>query len=372
MQAKVDTKALHKILSVLVKGVPSKSPIPILDNFLVEVKGSMLYITAFDLENRITAEVSTISMSGKDVAFAVPAKLFTTLLSTMPEGEMTIEYNKDDVTMSCQWGNGSSTLPVFDSMDFPEMAFDDKTAKNVTFAQSFLQSTLSKTCTAVGEDDKLRAVLSGIFFDVNAAGSNFVASDRQMLVCIESPVTGDLNFILPGKSATVIKTLLAKSGDVLIKYDGKTTVFEFGQYKVQSNTIDAKYPDYKKVIPTNNPHVMVIERESLCAAIRRVMVCANATSKMIRFKMSFNEVEITGEDLMYGVTAKETLQCEYDGNDLEIGFKAPAFHTLLANMESKTVEIKFLESNRATLIIPTAEEAKNEPIKSVIMPIMVS
>lgn len=372
MQATIDTKALHKILSVLVKGVPSKTPIPILENFLIETKEGVVYVTSFDLENRLTAVVNTIMISGDDISFAVPAKILTTLLSTMPEGEMTIEHNAGENTMSCTWGNGSSVLPVFDSIDFPQSNFTEQNAKSVTFAQSFMRSAISKTSTAVGDDDKLRNVLSGILFDVKSNGSNFVASDRQMLVCIDSPVVGDLKFILPNKSASIIKALLEKNGDVTVKYDGSSAVFEFGQYQITSVTINAKYPDYRKVIPANNPHVMVVEREKLCAAVRRVMVCANSTSKMIRFKMSFNEAEITGEDLMFGITAKETLPCEYDGQDMEIGFKAPALHTLLDNMESKSVEIKFMESNRATLIVPSAEDAKDEPIVSVIMPMMIS
>lgn len=372
MQATFDTKALYKILSVLLKGVPQKSPIPILDNFLFEAKEGMVFITSFDLENRITATVNTIMIQGDDTAFAVPAKIFTTLLATLPEGEMTIQHTLGDNTLTCQWGNGSSVLPVFDSIDFPQLAFDETNAKCVSFAQSFLRSAMSKTCTAVGDEDKLRSVLAGILFDIRNDASNFVASDRQVLVCIDSPVTGDMKFILPSKCASIIKTLFEKSGDVKVKYDGKTVNFEFGQYHINAKTIDAKYPNYTKIISVNNPHTMIVERESLCAAVRRVMVCANSSSKMIRFKMSFNEAEITGEDLMYGVTAKETIICDYDGDDLEIGFKAPALHTLLANMESKTVEIRFLESNKPTIITPSPEDAKDEPIKSVIMPMVIS
>ena len=366
MELTVDTKALHKVLSVLIKGVPNKPVLPILDNFLVSVLDGKMMIMSFDNEISLYAEIQPKEVNGS-AQIAIPAKLMTTLVSAMPDGELKIIYVDGASNIQFDWQSGNSTLPVFDAKDFPLRIMASSIESSICYSQAFLKSALAKTCTIILENEN-RPAISGVFFDVRKDGSSIVGSDGGMLVCVDSPVTGDMKMIVPLRAANLIKSMLEKSGDVKIVTDGKVAEFDFGKYLVQTLLIGAKYPNYRNVIPLQNPYVLCANRELLDAAIKRVMICADKASMMIRLKLSYNEVQLIGEDLGFQYTANETLACEYDGEDLEIGFKAPAIHALISNLECSDVEIKFKASNQATLIVPAGDQIKDETVNSVIMP----
>ena len=366
MELTVNTKALHKILSVLIKGVPNKPILPILDNFLIKVFDGKMFILSFDNELSLTAEIQPKEVKGT-AEMAIPAKMMAHLVSAMPDGELKIIYTDGSNNVQLDWQSGNSVLPIFDAQDFPVPIMTSSVINQAFFSQVFLKSALTKTSSIINENEK-RSAISGVYFDIRKDGSSIVGSDGGMLVCVDSPVVGDMKMIVPLKAANLIKSMLDKSGDVRIICDGKVAEFDFGIFSVKTLIIGAKYPDYRKVIPAQNPYVLCANRELIDAAIKRVMICADKASMMIRLKLSFNEVQLIGEDLGFQYTANETLACEYDGEDLEIGFKAPAIHALISNLESKDVEIKFKASNQATLIVPAGDQIKDETVNSVIMP----
>lgn len=368
MDLKVNTKALHKVLSVLIKGVPNKSLLPILDNFLLKVSNGDAVLMAFDGEIMLTAKINALEIKG-DASFAIPAKLLTTLVSAMTDGELCLSYNSGEPSLICNWDNGNSTLPVFNSEDFPEPKVP-VTDSQISFNQAFLKSALAKTCATVTENEN-RPAISGINFDVRKDGSTIAGTDGGVLVCVDAPVTGDRNFIIPLKAANILKSMLDKNSTVTVQSDGKTALFDLGQFSMNTLVINKKYPDYKKVIPQQNPYSLCVKREKLEDAIKRVMICADKGSMMIKVKLSYNEMQLIGEDLAFQYVANETLSCEYDGEDMEVGFKAPSLLLLVSNMECDDVEIKFQASNKATLVVPAGDQIKDEPVTSVIMPMVV-
>lgn len=366
MESKIDTKSFCKTLAVLIKAVPSKSPLPILDNFLVVVKNGSMLITASDMEIAVTAQIPLISCSG-DASFAVPAKILTDLAGKITEGELIMAHTPGEFTVECRWENGKSVLPVFEASDFPERKTAEEAAEAVSFSQSFLKDALSKTVQIV-EPDGVRPAMTAVYFHVRDNGTSIVASDSHVLTCVDCLSTGTMPFLLPAKAAIMIKGMLEKDGDIKVIHDGKNAEFTFGPYTLTTALVNAKYPDYTKVIPMSNPNVLTVSKELLTAVIKRMLTCTNKASKRIRVKLSYNEATISGEDLGFSISATENMPCEYDGDDMEIGFNGVALLKLLESINSEHVEIHFLTSKNATLITPPTDERKDEPVRCVIMP----
>lgn len=375
MEIKLDSKLLHESLKSLMKAVPSKSSLPILDNFLFRIvksnEGELIEITSFDLETLISVQLPTLSVVGPTCEMAIPAKLFTQLFATLPQGEVTLTHDPSENTVKCSWESGKSIFPTFNPEDFPRPSEIDENCKEVTFTRDFLRRALNKTIIAVSTatDGK---IIEGVHFSIDKNGSTVVGTNSHILVCVDSDVTGDCSFTIPLKAANVLKSMLEKGGDVKITCDSKNAVFEFGNSRIVTRLLSGKFPGFKKVIPQNNPHVMTVKKNEIEAVLKRINVCTNSVSKLISMKLSFNEVEISGQDLGFQIEASEVMPIEYDGDDLTVGFKATALIDLLANIESENIEIKFLTSKHATLIKPVEEEYKNETVLSVIMPLAVS
>ena len=370
MKLRINTKHLHKILSILLKGVSTKVPVPILENFLIEVNNGSLRIMSFDNEVAISAEVETLEIQGNG-SFAVPAKILASLISAMQEGEIEFNYNTGDTFITCSWESGNSTMPVFDSNDFPRPKKLSDTVEMANFSQAFLKDALTRTTQATGQLGESKPMLSGVVFELRKDGTTLVASDTKVMVCVESPVTGDARFTLPQKASNILKNLLEKNHDVELRTDGTVAEFKVGSYTVSSLLILQKYPNWANIIPTSNPNVLIVKRKDFAAAVKRIMVCTNAASKTLQVKLTYNEMQIIGQDLGYNITAQETMTCEYDGNDINVGFRAPSLLLLLENMLCEDVEISFKSPKNAVLIKPYGEQYKDEPVKSVIMPMVV-
>lgn len=370
MKIKIDTKLLHKTMTALLKTVSAKNTLPILDNVLLHVKNGVVTMTTYDTETAITAEIQTLDVQG-EASVAIPAKLLASLLSTLPAGEMTFEYESGQPSAKCSWDSGDSVFPAFNALDFPEIPEVKQDNEPARFTQKFLRSALTKTVSVTAKDG-IRPALGCVFFQMREDGTTFVGSDSHTLVCVDSKVTGNSAFLLPAKSAATIKSMLEDNGDAAIKADQFNAVFEFSNYRVTARLCNSKYPAFRNVIPVNNPNRLEVKKKDFMAVLKRIMVCANSSSQMIVLKLSYNEVEVNAQDLAFSISARENMSCEYDGEDMNIGFKGTALLQLLENIESEDIEIRFLSSNKATLLQPTGKEADEEPVTAIIMPSVVA
>jgi len=133
-----------------------------------------------------------------------------------------------------------------------------------------------------------------------------------------------------------------------------------------------KYPKYRDVIPQNNSNILKIDRQMLLGIVRRVAVCANRASNYIKFELKPGQLEITAQDPGFAIAAYEKAACDYAGEALAIGFKSSFLMEILSNMSCDNVVMKFADSRRAALIVPSEEEAEAEKMCGIIMPLMVS
>lgn len=363
---------LRGILAVS-KAIPAKSAQPILENFLFVLKGDRLEITASDTELTLRTELE-VENAEEEGQIAVPARHISDLLKELPDQPLSISTTGDS-SFECKWSSGVSTLPYFPAADYPDITTTDETAVNVTFPAQSLVDGISGTIYATA-DDEIRPAMNGILFDIDTDSTTLVASDSHKLICYTTrdvKSAAKASFILHKKPAAVLRSIISKDVEnVEISFDAKNAVFTFGKTMVVCRLVVGKYPKYRDVIPQNNSNILKIDRLQFLNTVRRVSVCTNKASNLIKFEMTHDTLVLSAQDLGFSIAAYEKVQCQYEGEDLVIGFKSTFVTEILSNMTCNEIVMKFADSRRAALIVPSEEEAESEKICGILMPIMIS
>jgi len=373
MKLIISSSELLRGVMAVAKAIPAKSPLPILENFLFDLKGNTLEITASDSELTLKTQVE-VESTAEEGMIAVPAKHVMDLLKELPDQPLTISTTNDS-SFVCSWASGESTLPYFPAEDYPEITGTDDTAVTLQFPAQSLVDGISSTIYATA-DDEIRPAMNGILFDIDLSSTTLVASDSHKLICYTTTdvkASEKASFILHKKPAAILKAIISKDAEVVdIAFDSKNAVFRFGQTMVICRLVVGKYPKYRDVIPQNNSNILRINRVQLLNTVRRVSVCSNKASNHIKFDLKSGSLMVSAQDLGFSIAAHETMQCQYDGEDLTIGFKSPFIIEILSNMACGELVMKFLDSKRAALVVPAETEEESEKICGIIMPIMIS
>jgi DNA polymerase-3 subunit beta len=136
--------------------------------------------------------------------------------------------------------------------------------------------------------------------------------------------------------------------------------------------IDGKYPNYEAVIPKENPNVLTIDRAQLLSSIKRVSLFSNKTTHQIKLKLVGSELSLFAEDIDFSSEATERLTCNYDGDDLEIGFNSRFLMEMLNNLDSDEIKLSMSEPSRAGILTPSIPANEHEDILMLVMPVMLN
>ena len=372
MNLTISSTNLLKALMDVSKAIPSKSPLPILENFLFVLKDGQLEITASDSELTLRTTIAVENCEQEGSA-AVPARHLTDLLKELPDQPLGIK-TVSDTSLECSWANGNSVLPFFPADDYPEIKSCGEDALKVTFPATSLVEGIQSTIYATA-DDEIRPAMNGIFFDIDPASTTLVASDSHKLICYTTKdvqAAEKASFILHKKPAGVLRSIIGKEVEnVEVAFDSATAQFVFGNTTMVCRLVVGKYPKYRDVIPLNNSNILQIDRQLLLNTVKRVAVCANKASSHIKFTLKEGQLEVTAQDLGFALAAYEKVNCNYAGDELAIGFKSTFLTEILSNMGCNGLVIKFADARRAALILPAEEEAESEKVCGILMPIMI-
>ena len=372
MKFSISSTDLLKGLMDVSKAIPAKSALPILENFLLVLKDGRLQVTASDSELTLRTEIE-VETAAEGGSIAIPARHTIDLLKELPDQPLSIR-TVGDSSFECSWASGNSVLPYFPADDYPEIKTAGEDAQTVVFPAQSLVDGIAGTVYATA-DDEIRPAMNGIFFDIDPASTTLVASDSHKLICYTTndvKASEKASFILHKKPANVLRSIIGKDAEsVTVTFDGSTVVFSFGTTMMVCRLIVGKYPKYRDVIPVNNANILKIDRTLLLNTVKRVAVCANKASNHIKFDLKEGQLELTAQDLGFAIAAYEKIACDYQGDELTIGFKSTFLTEILANMGCDGVVIKFADSRRAALILPSEEEAESEKICGILMPIMI-
>ncbi len=367
----VSSSQLLKQLQVLGGVINNNNTLPILDNFLFELNQNELKISASDLETTMSTTIEVESESEGSVA--VSARLLLDTLKTFPNQPLTFKIEENN-TLEISSSHGKYDMAYFDGNEFPK-AISIESPSSTVIPGEVLATAISKTIFAAGNDD-LRPVMSGVFFQFDTDSLTFVATDAHKLVKYsrtDVAANETAEFIMPKKPLNLLKgILLGTESDVTIEYNDANAKFTFDNVVLVCRLIDGKYPNYEAVIPKENPNKLTVDRGTFLNSVRRVSIFSSKTTHQIRLKMAGTELNISAEDVDYSNKAEERLVCEYQGDDMQIGFNSRFLTEMLANLNSNEVLIEMSLPNRAGILTPINGVEEGEFITMLVMPVMLN
>jgi DNA polymerase-3 subunit beta len=367
----VSTSTLLKQLQAVNGASSSSTVLPILENFLFEIKDGSLTISATDLQTSMTTSLPVESK--EDGKVAVPSKILLETLKTLPDQPVAFSVDAQTFAIEISAGDGKYKLSGENGEDFPKIPTVEN-ASSVSMPASVLAEAINKTIFAVSNDD-LRPAMTGVFCQLSPQNITFVATDAHKLVRYRRNDTKSdaaASFILPKKALTLLKASLGSDDSaVSLEYNSTSAFFRFGNINLICRLIDERYPDYEAVIPQSNPNKLTLDRSQFLNSLRRVVIFANKTTHQVRLKINGSELNISSEDVDFSNEAHERLGCQYEGEDMEIGFNAKFLIEMLGNLEGDEVTLEMSTPNRAGLLIPQTTDDK-EDVLMLVMPVMLN
>ena len=368
----VSSSLLYKEIQVLGGIINSSNTLPILDNFLFEINNNKLVLSSSDLESTMTSEIEIESTSTDKIA--ISAKLLTDILKTFSEQPLTF-IKTDNNTIEISASNGKYSLAYLNGDEFPKQV-EILDAHETVINGSDLGNAINSTIFASGTDD-LRPVMSGVFFQFNSESLKFVATDAHKLVKFETTeytASEVSEFIMPKKPLQILKGILqTESSDLTIQHNDSNAKFIFDKSSITCRLIDGKFPNYEAVIPKDNPNVLTIDRQLFLNSARRVSIFSNKTTNQIRLKLAGSLLNISAEDFDFSNKADENLECQYSGDDIQIGFNSKFLIEMLNNLDSDMITLSMSHPNRAGIIRPLIDSGESkESITMLVMPVMLN
>jgi DNA polymerase III subunit beta len=375
MKFVISSADLLNHLQSISRVISTKNTLPILDNFLFRLQDKELIITASDLESTLTTRMSLDNTSG-DGLIAIPAKILTDTLKEFPEQPLTFDISTDNYSVVITTENGKFSIVGQDGEDFPQYPLlKDDVKITVTMSAEVLLNGISKTIFATA-DDELRPVMNGIYLDFSPDNMTFVASDAHKLVRYKRydiKTDDEASFILPKKPASLLRNILAREkNDVIIEFDDKNALFTLDNYKLVSRLVEGNYPNYSSVIPSDNQNKILIDRLDIINSLRRVSVFSSQASNLIKLELTNNQINISAQDIDFSISAYEKIQCQYEGEEMEIGFKSTFLIEILNNLSSREVVIELSDPSRAGLLLPAEKDSDDEDLLMLLMPMMIN
>lgn len=368
MKFKVNSSELMRGLSAVNGAVPNKATLPILETILFESDDGALKLTATDLEISIIENIE--GDIEEDGSVAIPAKRLLDTLRQLPD--IPIHFTIDeDFSVHFHTDKGNYKLAGEDPEEFPELP-DLESGTVLETDRETVQMAINKTLFAVSNDD-LRPAMMGVFFEIGTEESRFVATDGHRLVrYTRNDLTADeeIEFIIPEKALNLVKKTL-EDEDCQIHVTDEHARFKSGNTIVITRLINEQYPNYDSVIPKENDKQMSIGKEQMLSTVKRVSIFSSSTTRQVRLQMKPDELTISAEDIDMNSEATEKLGCDYDDEEMEIGFNAKYLSDVLDNVDGEDVYFEFSSPNRAGIVKPT-EQNDAEELLMLVMPVMLN
>ncbi len=370
MKFNVSSSDLLKQLQIAGGAIGSNPVLPILEDFLFNIRNNKLTIAATDLETSITTEMDV--MSDSDGSVAIPAKILLDTLKALPQQPITFSVNEDSYGIEITSAYGKYKLAGENGADFPSIPSADDEA-TIAIPTALLSQGINKTIFATSSDE-LRPAMTGVYFQIDENKLTFVATDAHKLVRYSfTDVKSDnaTSFIVPKKALNLLKNALPQNDEVKIAYNKANAFFSFGDVNMVCRLIDARYPDYNAVIPIDNPNRFIVNRLDFQNSMKRIAIYANKTTNQVILNITDKSLTISAQDLDFSNEATEQLTCKFEGEPMTIGFNAKFLVEMLTVMEGDEIRMELSTPTRAGILKPM-EEIDGQDILMLVMPVMLS
>lgn len=373
MKFTLSSTALSNKLFALAKVINSKNSLPVLADFVFKTEGNVLFITTSDGENTMSTTLELSECDAND-SFAIENHNLLEAVKGFSEQPLTFDVDNNSKNVKIIYQNGQFSLPIDEADNFPKPQTVSDMAPSISLSSALLAENITRSVFATAQDE-LRPVMNGIYFCISSEGLVVVATDGHKLVrnrIFDIKSEQESSFILPKKPALLLKNMLEKDDSIVsMKFDNANAEVVFGDTRLVCRLIEGRYPNYKSVIPQNNPNTMTIDRDTLLGALKRVQPFANDTSKLVRFRIDSHVLQLDAEDFDFSKTATERMSCEYDGTPMSIGFKGNSFIEVLNNIEESEVALKLSDPSRAGIVVPSVQQ-ENQDLLMLLMPMLLN
>lgn len=366
----VSSSALLKHLQQISGVINANTVLPILEDFLFDIHKNKLTVIATDLETVMKVELDIEAKDSGKVC--IPAKILMDSLKNIPDQPLTFTIEKN-FAIEITSDNGKYKVMGENPDNFPkEPTADDATA--FTMTSSALVTAINKTLFSVSNDD-LRPAMTGVYFELGKDSVNFVATDAHRLVRYqrkEVKAGKTDNFIVPKKPLNLLKSALPDNEDELkISYNGNHLFVSHGTTQLVCRLIDARFPDYKVVIPVDNPYTMSVSRSDFQNALRRVSVFSNKSTNQVVLSITGSELQLASQDVDFSFEGNERMRCRYEGEDMQIAFNAKFLIEMLNATDSDEVKMELSTPTKAGIIKPAEQDADEDQLM-LVMPLMLN
>tara|TARA_A100001011_G_scaffold399703_1_gene509689 strand:- start:3717 stop:4841 length:1125 start_codon:yes stop_codon:yes gene_type:complete len=370
MNFNLKTSSLSKALYVAKKVVPFRSTLPILDCVLLEMHNNTLSLKATDLEQFV--EINIHAEFNGSLETALPFnKLFDIITAIKEE---TINLNvKESGGLEISTQNGKYTLMGQNPENFPQAPSIEETRKLDISLEDF--EGITKNASFAVSRDELKPALSGILFSFYNKEFICVATDGHKLVKIKNKTNeNDNQIIIPIKFFNIIESYTSdtkRKTETLISKNHLS--FKTDNTIITTRLISEQYPDYESVIPKDNNKRLIVKTEDLLGAVKRTSVLSNKTTKQITLKTQEDRIVVSTEDQESISSGSETIQCEYNEEEIVIAFNSNYLKEVLSHIKTDKVTILLKNSLSASIFLPGKDlNITNSSKTTLLMPIRIN
>ena len=374
MRFNISSKAFYAAVAAVNRVINAKNSLNILDNFRIALAGDTLTITGADMDNELTARLQVTEAEG-ELCFCISARRLVELLKELPDQGISFSVNDETLEVEITYSGGKYDLTALSGAEFPVFTTDADDAEPHSFAikASSLIRGIKYTEFAVGDDD-YRPMMKGVCFDMDEEKLTFAATDTHKLVrFIDNEVKPGFKAtcIVPIKPVKVIHSVFDKTDEVNVTLTRKSATFESAAFTFRCSLLNGRFPDYNRVIPSDLPYSIVIDRSSALNAIRRVAVFVDPGYGLEKFKITSDRLYIKSDDTNLMTCARENVPCSYNGPEMVIGFSAPFLIEFMTLIPTDEVHISLSDPSRAGVFRPSENEEGTDLVM-ILMPMNVT
>lgn len=360
MKFVVEKSVLLKTLSHAQSIVEKRNTIPVLSNVRIEALADSISFKATDMDTEIT-EIADAKVSEQG-AITAPAHMLYDIARKLSDGaEVELTFPDDKGQLSVASGRSKFSLSTIAVEDFPVISGDELPI-NFSMGKEELKDLIDRTQFAASTEET-RYYLNGLYIHAKTEGQTnvlrVVATDGHRLACVESPLPEGADklagVIVPRKTVAEIRKLLddTESQTVAISLSENKIRFALQDITLTSKLIDGTYPDYERVIPTDNDKVLELSVKALATAVDRVSVVAERT-RAIKMITNKNHVVLTTSSPDLG-SALEEVEASYESDALEVGFNFRYLLDILTEIKGENVQISFADGSSPSIIRDTSD-----------------
>jgi DNA polymerase-3 subunit beta len=339
--------------------------LPVLSGVRAELAGDQLSLTGHDLE--LTIAVSVAVNGDSDGIAVLPGKLASDVVRSLEAGAVEVEVGSDEARITA--GRSEFTLRVLPADEFPKLPVPATEA--VTLDSAEFSAALKQVVPAASSDDS-RPILTGVLLAAEETGLRLVATDSYRLSVRDLPGTSVLaegqHVLVPSRALHELSRLMSGGEQLTLRLGERDATFEVGDVRLSTVLIEGEFPNYRGLIPPNQPNRLTVGRESLLEALRRVKLLASqATATPVRLAMSADGLELSAVTQDVG-QAHEALDAKYEGTELTVAFN-PEF--LLQGVEvtpGDEVSIETVDALKPALV----KSVEHPEFLYLLMPVRVS